>query len=766
MVSYPWGGLNYLDINKEIFTYFTHDPDNKNSISNDYINAICTDDSGYIWLGTTGGINRFNPKTQNFSHIRNDPDDINSLGSEYINNLYFDSLGQLWIGTLGSGVDCFNPESQRFIHFRNDQNDDKSLSNNFIWAIYQDRIGNLWIGTQNGLNKLEASQLSEINTSNQLSDTSFKRFIHNPQDEFSISGNWVIDITEDSVNLSGRRGKNGTLWIGTDKGLIKYNYKTQKYFRYFNIPSDPNSLCNDYIGHVYPDPRDENIIWIATSGGLSRFDIALEKMTSFKHDPVDPGSISNNASYFVHRDNNGTLWIATEAGFNRMNEINNTFKYYTEKDGLPNSFVTSIMEDNHTQLWLGTLGGLSHFNPKTEIFKNYDASDGLQGNEFWLLSAMKDKNGWLYFGGTNGFNFFHPDSIKINTRVPDLVFTDFELFNRVQFPGADSPIKKSLSEVDDITLAYDQENFTIKFAALDYNAPGKNQYAYKMEGVDRNWIYTNAGRRFATYTKLDPGDYIFRVKGSNNDGIWNEKDANINITVLPPWRRANLAYFTYIILGIALIGTLWRLQMNRIRMRHQREMEHLDNEKLKEVDQAKPKFFTNISHEFRTPLTLIESPIKQFLDADLKEHCKVVLKNTRRLLDLVNQLLDLSKLESGHVKLKACRQNLIPLVSGLVQSFESLAVKRNIGFTFKTDLSELEIYLDTEKFEKIITNLLSNAFKFTPEDGEISVLLSMGTRKLNRVNTDRNESIQITITNSGREFLPGRFQRFLTTFIR
>lgn len=266
---------------------------------------------------------------------------------------------------------------------------------------------------------------------------------------------------------------------------------------------------------------------------------------------------------------------------------NNTFKYYTEKDGLPNSFVTSIIEDNHAQLWLGTMSGLSHFNPKTEIFKNFDISDGLQGNEIWLLSAMKDKNGRLYFGGNNGFNFFHPESIRINIHVPDLVFTDLELFNRVLLPGSDSPIKKSFSEVDNITFTYNQDNFTIKFAALDYNAPGKNQYAYKMEGVDRDWIFTNAGRRFATYTKLDPGDYIFRVKGSNNDGIWNEKDANINITILPPWWRANMAYFTYIILGIALIGTLWRLQMNRIRMRHQREIEHLENEKLKEVDQTK-----------------------------------------------------------------------------------------------------------------------------------------------------------------------------------
>ena len=385
---------------------------------------------------------------------------------------------------------------------------------------------------------------------------------------------------------------------------------------------------------------------------------------------------------------------------------------------------------------------------------------------------MKDKKGWLYFGGNNGFNFFHPESIRVNTNVPDLVFTDLELFNRVQIPGEDRPIKKSLSESDNIILAYDQDNFTIKFAALDYNAPGKNRYSYKMEGVDRDWVYTNAARRLATYTKLDPGDYVFRVRGSNNDGIWNDKDASINITILPPWWQTNLAYFIYIILGILLVGALWYIQLNRIRSRHKSEIEHLETEKLKEVDRAKSKFFTNISHEFRTPLTLIESPIKQFLDGDLKgnlkEHCKVVLKNTRRLLDLVNQLLDLSRLESGHVKLKACRQNLIPLVSGLVQSFESLAVKRNIDFTFKTDLIELEIYLDTEKFEKIINNLLSNAFKFTPEDGEISVLVSTNGSDYssNTLSAGDGEFIQITISNSVQRFRLIDLQRYLIVFIR
>ncbi len=298
------GGLNCLDINAETFTYFTHDPDNSNSISNDYINAICTDDSGYIWLGTTGGINRFDPKTQKFSHIRNDPDDINSLGSDYVNNLQFDNHGQLWIGTLGSGVDFYDPESRRFMHFRSDQNDNRSLSNNFVWAIYQDNAGHLWIGTQNGLNKIDASQLTNINNTSKLPEISFKRYIHDSQDEYSISGNWVIDITEDS---------DGNLWIVTHgKGLNKFNPDTEKFIRYQNNSYDPHSINSDVLRSIYTDGKSD-IFWVGSeSAGLSKFLLNQKPFYYYNHNPDDPNSLAQKTVFQFCEDSFGYVWIGLE----------------------------------------------------------------------------------------------------------------------------------------------------------------------------------------------------------------------------------------------------------------------------------------------------------------------------------------------------------------------------------------------------------------------------------------------------------------------
>ena len=944
------GGLNRFDIYQEMFTHYTYDPGDSNAISSDYLNAICVDDSGFIWLGTTGGLNRFDPRTEKFKHFHNNPDDPATLGSDYINNLLFDHCGRLWIGSLGGGVDCFDLRSGQFVHFLHDSNNSSSLSNNFVWVIYQDRSKNLWIGTQDGLNKIDAMQIESPELFTKSSQISFRHYSNYPGNQSGISGNWIMDMTEDmegnlwivthgdglnkldqgtekfthytykyfdptsicsdvlrSIYTDGESdifwigsessglskfslnqkpfyhfthspdnpaslgqetvfqfcedknglvwigletagvdcydpkgntfkhyphipgdpktppsgkvqavyedysgniwlgtahglarydykndcfdsyprdgsGKefessywiqticqlpdqdDGVLWLGTDKGLVWYNYVNNNYKRYYNIPSDPASLCNDYIQHLYPDRRDKNILWIATVGGVSRFDQSTEKMISFKHDPHDPKSLSNNSSYFIYRDRNNTLWIGTEAGLNRMNEGNNTFTYYTTDDGLPNSFIVAIAEDAEHRLWLSTLGGISCYDPDTEKFTNYDINDGLQGDEFWLLSAMRSRDGLFYFGGTNGFNVFHPDSIKINQRIPPIVFTDLELFNQVVSPGKDRPIKNSITESDRIELEYNEDIFTIRFAALDYNASSKNLYAYKMDGVDRDWVYTDASRRFATYTKLKSGNYFFQVKGSNNDGIWNEKGIRLNVRILPPWYRADLAYAIYIILGTMAAALLWRLRVQRIHQHYEREMEQLQTEKLKELDRAKSRFFTNISHEFRTPLTLIESPIKQFLDGELqgniKEHCKIVLKNTRRLLSLVNQLLDLSRLESGQTRLSARRQKLNPLLSGLVQSFESLAVQKNISFTCEITNRELEIYLDTEKFEKIINNLLSNAFKYTPDAGTITVVVSSAYGD----NGDNKDTVNISVSNSGpgipESQIPKVFDRF------
>ncbi|TFG95746.1 MAG: response regulator, partial [Calditrichales bacterium] len=296
-------------------------------------------------------------------------------------------------------------------------------------------------------------------------------------------------------------------------------------------------------------------------------------------------------------------------------------------------------------------------------------------------------------------------------------------------PGENDFIKTAVDESDEIVLPWEKDIFTIKFAALDYNIPEKNNYAYMLVGVDRDWVYTDASRRMATYTKLQPGAYTFRVKGSNNDGVWNETGRSLEITILPPWWRTNLAYSIYIIFGLGLLTLIWRMQIHRLGVLHKLELEHLTAEKFKEVDHLKSRFFTNISHEFRTPLTLIQGPVQQLLSGrfsgNFKEQYRLILNYTNRLLTLVNQLLDLSKLEAGQLTLKACPVNIVPLLQGLVYSFRSLAEQRRISLSCECTRKVLKVYLDKPQFEQIINNLMSNALKFTPEGGNIVVKLEI-----------------------------------------
>jgi len=416
-----------------------------------------------------------------------------------------------------------------------------------------------------------------------------------------------------------------------------------------------------------------------------------------------------------------------------------------------------ILEDEQENLWLSTNNGISKFDPLQETFSNFDIRDGLQGNEYNLASCFKDKNGKMYFGGSNGYNVFHPDSINKNLVIPSIVLTDFKIFNKSISPNINSPLIKSVSETKEIILSYHQSVFSFEFAALEYTIPGKNKYAYKMEGVDPDWVYTDATRRFATYTNLDPGKYIFKVKGSNNDGIWNEQGTSVNVIILPPWWKTKVAYSFYIFLFGFFIVMVWRFRTNRLKMKHDLELEQLQAEKLKEVDEIKSQFFTNISHEFRTPLTLIKGPAKlivdQTKDKTIKDNAILINRNSEKLGRLVTQLLDLSKLEAGKMKLKTTQVNIVSILKELVLSFASYAERKNITLNFSAVEKQIMVYLDTEKVEKIINNIISNAFKYTAAKGKIRVQISQSKK-----------FVELKITDTGigisRERISKIFDRF------
>ena len=425
--------------------------------------------------------------------------------------------------------------------------------------------------------------------------------------------------------------------------------------------------------------------------------------------------------------------------------------------------IFGILEDEHENLWLSTNKGISKFNPITGLFRNYDVRDGLQSNEFNQGAYHQSKSGNMFFGGINGITKFHPDSVKDNPHIPPIVITDFQLFNKPVLIGIDtsnnrSILKKSITETEEIELFYDDNVISFEFAALDFHIPEKNKYAFIMEGFDRDWTYTDANRRFVTYTNLDPGVYTFRVKGSNNDGVWNEKGTALKIIITPPWWATWWAYTLYGLFAVVLFSTSTRFYLNRQRLRHQLELELEHSEKLEEVNQMKSRFFANISHEFRTPLTLIlgptESIIKDTSKEEIKKKAGTIKRNANRLLNLINQLLDLSKLEAGKLKLKASCGNIVSFVKGIAMSFESVGERRDILLKMKTTNNEIEVYFDKEKMEKILTNLFSNAFKFTPEGGKITVV----------INERDDKFVEIKVKDTGigipEKELPKLFDRF------
>jgi signal transduction histidine kinase len=555
--------------------------------------------------------------------------------------------------------------------------------------------------------------------------SSFIKYKHDPDDQFSLSTNNVGRIFEDSY---------GILWVGTwGGGLNKTrknndNISSLKFFHYKTDPNDPSSISNNKITSIYEDKNRD--LWICTTYGLNKYVRAEDHFIRYIHDWENSKSLSSNFIYSVYEDKLNNLWIATSAGISKFDRSKELFNNYSKQDGLPGVAVYRIEEDSKGNLWLSTNNGLSKFNPTTETFKNFDVKDGLQHNEFNIGSSYKNKKGVMFFGGMDGFNMFHPDSIKDNTHIPPIVITEFQLNNIIVPIGFDSTtgrsiLEKAIEETNEIELLHKDNVISFEFVALDFYIPEKNQYAYMMDGFDKKWNYRNADNRFVTYTNLDPGEYIFRVKGSNNDGYWNEEGASIRIIVLPPWWATTWAYSIYVIILLSIIYFTWKMQLKRIRIKHDYEMSKFEAEKLQEVDGMKSRFFANISHEFRTPLTLIFGPAKDISDKtkeqDTKQSAGIIKRNASRLYGLVNQLLDLSKLEAGKMTLETSEQNIIPLLKGLVLSFTSLAERKKITLQFNTIEENLNVYIDKDKVEKVITNLLSNAFKFTPEGGKIDV---------------------------------------------
>jgi len=745
------GGLDIIDLksineNHCRFQHFTHNPSDNSTISNNSIHSLFLDEEETVWVGTYGrGLSFYNSLLHKFSHYKQIPNDKNSLCNNHVNVIYEED-DYLWIGTEG-GLSRLVKQTNKFEHFVHDDRNEKSIGSNAVWAIYRDSRGNLWIGTwAGGLN------LFHENTK------TFTRFLHDEEDETTIGGNNIFGITEDNE---------GFLWIASMQGgLNRYNYETNTFTRYL-FHERQNSISNNWVRTILVSSNDE--IWLSTTRAVDVFNKKTGEFISYSHDTSDASSISYNGAVVIFEDSRKNIWIGTESGLNLYHRENSSFSHYFKENGLPNDVIRGICEDDKGNLWLSTNYGLSKFidgihHPENPEFRNYDVHDGLQGNEFNRRSFFKGKDGKLYFGGTNGFNVFYPDSIVDNLFIPDIVFTNFYIHNQpIKTGRKNSPLDQDISTIEEITLLRRHTVFTIEFAALNYISPEKNKYAFMLEGFEKDWNYVGT-QNTATYTNLDPGKYVFRVKASNNDGYWNEQGSVIIINILPSWWQTWWAKALYALFVLLALYFFRKYTLISVNFKNQLWKEHLQREKTEELNRMKIKFFTNISHELRTPLTLISGPIEQLINKGLKsKELELIKRSVFQLRKLVDQILDFRKIDSEEMPIKMQENDIVACIKQTLFGFFDYAEQKGIKVIFRSGIQKLNMDFDKEKIDKIVTNLLMNALNYTQSGGTVSVNLTVHDQKLSK--NEIHLLIEISDTGKGISKLEidKIFNRFYTS---
>lgn len=778
--------------------------DNSSKLSNLVINTILEDHNGVMWIGTKeNGLSKYIPSTDSFENFSYNPKNKLGLSSPYINSIFEDDYNVLWIGTAQGGLNKLDLSQKQFINYTNNPYDDSSISDNLITSILEDSKGTLWVSSYN---ESLFRSIEKVN-SNSIQSLHFEKL----ENEFPLSKQDIVRcIYED---------RKGYIWIGSEYSLVVYNPLNKKFKKialkqngeiipnqvYFTInQTDENQIIlggsqlivlqNPWqeieqqkepvievtsfielglkIAHtILKDSRGN--YWFGTLDGLFKGVINNGNINfndEYESNNYEKIKLSNDNVFSLYEDSKGNLWIGTfGGGLNKMifDDAGNLLKidYFRKKSILPDDAVYGILPEGNDFIWISTDMGLCKFNINNNHIDVFDVRDGLINNNFRQSAYHKGASGFYYFGGLNGLTIFNPSTIKMNTIAPNVLITGLQLNNKPVKIGENHKgeiiIKNALSESKSISLSQNEQIISFNTIVQHSTSPSKNKIAYKLEGFNTDWIEKSLGKTTVTYTNLSAGHYVFKVKGANGDGVWSENITTLNIAILPPWYLTWWSILFFILLVIVATISVIIYFVDHEKLKQRLIYEEIDKKRLVEANQGKFRFFTNISHEFRTPLTLIAGPLERIIaqNTDIKntKYLEIVQKNTKRLLSLVDQLITFRQTEQGHTNLKLSKNTLGNFLYPSTEAFENYAIEKNINFFYKVNSPNVEVVIDVEKVERVIYNLLSNSFKNTPTNGNISIESDV-------VKVSNKEFIKIDILDNGKgipsENLANIFERF------
>jgi signal transduction histidine kinase/ligand-binding sensor domain-containing protein len=728
--------------------HYQHDDNDKNSLTINQIKSLYVDDEGNLWAGSeNAGLNLFDPRTQKFWHYRKDDYNPMSLNNESIQVITQDKTGNLWIGTFAGGLNIAVKNRDAIFHYQALPGAPLSLSNNLVKCFLEDQQGQLWIGTDGGglnLFDKEQNRFQWFTTDN--SDLSSNAILC--MAEVSANQIWMgtwagglvlfdsekytfksfttknSGITDDNIYAI-VPGDNDDLWLGTfNHGLVHFQIKDNRFTSF--LPGT-SGLVNEMVDKIIKNP--DGRLLLGSPNCFQIFSPATNRWVTYLPDPGDTNSLSNQTITTILAENDSCIWIGTRFGLNRFNPYRGSFKRYFETDGLSNNIIKGLILDDSGNLWVTTNKGLSLFDRRNGEFKRFTKADGLQSNEFTEGSILKTQNGALLMGGVRGFNVIYPGKITKNNFVPDVLITDLKIFNRSVIPGAkNSPLINNIMETKILTLSHKMSILTFYFAVMDFSIPEKNEYAYWMEGFDDSWVYSG-NKREATYTNLNPGKYVFHVKGSNNDGVWNNEGISMQVIVLPPWYAR---WWIRVVAVLVLIFIFVSIFVSRVR--------HLKNQKilleklvadktseLYELNASKDKFFSIIAHDLKNPFNniigfseLLQEEIRSGDNERNMEYADSINNSAVQTLSLLENLLEWAKSQTGKTLYKPQPVLLSELINEEYLMLRDQARGKKIEFKREVP-DDLKIIADRNMIKTVLRNLISNAIKFTNKNGKIDV---------------------------------------------